>query len=96
MGGGGGGVMAREAGGVFLTLFAQSPGLLIGYALLKLAVSIAVGLMVAIACVLTWRDASGAPTEADGRFGSNWHWAHRAISKRFDVWSIAANATCTN
>jgi hypothetical protein len=44
---------AREAGGVFMSMFAQSPGLLIGYALLKLAVSIAVGLMVAIACVLT-------------------------------------------
>ena len=46
-------VGAREAAGVFLALFAQSPGLLIGYALLKLAVSIAVGLMVALACVLT-------------------------------------------
>lgn len=44
---------AREAGGVFMSMFAQSPGLFVGYALLKLAVSIAVGLMVAIACVLT-------------------------------------------
>jgi hypothetical protein len=46
-------VGAREAGGVFLSMFSQSPGLLIGYAILKLVVSIAVGLMVAIACVLT-------------------------------------------
>ena len=46
-------VGAREAGNVFLSMFAQSPGLLIGYALLKLAVSIGVGIMVAIACVLT-------------------------------------------
>ena len=46
-------VGAREALGVFLTMFTQSPGLLIGYAILKFAVSIAVGLMVAIACVLT-------------------------------------------
>lgn len=46
-------VGAREAGAVFLTLLARSPGLLIGYALLKFAVSIAVSLMVAIACVLT-------------------------------------------
>jgi hypothetical protein len=46
-------VGAREAGSVFFSMFAQSPGLLIGYALLKFAVSIAVGLMVAIACVLT-------------------------------------------
>ena len=46
-------VGAREAGSVFLSLFAQNPGLLIGYAILKFAVGIAVGLMVAIACVLT-------------------------------------------
>jgi len=44
---------AREAGNVFLSMFARSPGLLIGYALLKFAVSIGVGIMVAIACVLT-------------------------------------------
>jgi hypothetical protein len=44
---------AREAGNVFISMFAESPGLLIGYALLKLAVGIAVGIMVAIACVLT-------------------------------------------
>lgn len=44
---------AREAGSVFLSMFAENPGLLIGYALLKFAVSIAVGLVVAIACVLT-------------------------------------------
>ena len=46
-------VGAREAGSIFLSMFALNPGLLIGYALLKLAVSIAVSLVVAIACVLT-------------------------------------------
>jgi hypothetical protein len=34
-------------------MLAESPGLLIGYAVLKFVVGIAVGLVVAIACVLT-------------------------------------------
>ena len=46
-------VGAREAGNVFLSMFAQRPGLLIGYALLKFLVSIGVGILVAIGCVLT-------------------------------------------
>ena len=46
-------VGAREAGGVFLSMFSASPGLWIGYALLKFVVSIAVGLVVAIIGCLT-------------------------------------------
>ena len=46
-------VGAREAGSAFLSMFSRSPGLLIGYAVVKLAVSIGVGILVAIACVVT-------------------------------------------
>src|SRR4029079_6179926 len=43
-------VGAREAGGVFLSMLAQSPGLLIGYALLKFVLGLGVGLLVLLAC----------------------------------------------
>lgn len=46
-------VGAREAGGVFLSMLAASPGLLIGYALLKFLVGIVVGIVVLIGSCLT-------------------------------------------
>ena len=46
-------VGAREAGGIFLSMFSAMPGLWIGYALLKFVVGIAVGLAVLIASCLT-------------------------------------------
>jgi hypothetical protein len=44
---------AREASGLFLSMFAANPGLLIGYALLKFVLSIALAIMMAFVCVLT-------------------------------------------
>ncbi len=47
------GVGAREAGGVFLSMLSESPGLLIGYAILKFFVGIGVGIVVLIGSCLT-------------------------------------------
>jgi hypothetical protein len=44
---------AKDAGGVFLSMLGERPGLLIGYAILKFVVSIAVGLVVVIGSCLT-------------------------------------------
>jgi hypothetical protein len=44
---------AREAGGVFLSMFSADPGLWIGYALLKFVVGIGVGIVVLIGSCLT-------------------------------------------
>lgn len=46
-------VGAKEAGGVFLSMLSQYPGLLIGYALLKFVVSIGVGIVVLVGTCLT-------------------------------------------
>ena len=46
-------VGAKEAGGIFLSLLARSPGLFIGYAIVKFMVSIALGVFLLIVCVLT-------------------------------------------
>lgn len=46
-------VGAREAGGLFLSMFSASPGLWIGYALLKFVVGIGVGIVVLIGSCLT-------------------------------------------
>jgi|CXWL01.1.fsa_nt_gi hypothetical protein len=46
-------VGAREATGVFVSLLGAHPGLLIGYALLKLVVSIAVGMVILIGSCVT-------------------------------------------
>lgn len=46
-------VGAREAAGVFLSILAANPGLIIGYAVLKFAVSIAVGIVVVLGSCLT-------------------------------------------
>ena len=44
---------AKEAGGVFLSMLAAHPGLLIGYALLKFVFSIVLAMVLAIVCILT-------------------------------------------
>ena len=44
---------AKEAGSVFLSMFSANPGLLIGYAILKLVVSIAMGLVILIGGCMT-------------------------------------------
>lgn len=46
-------VSAREATGVFVSLLGAHPGLLIGYALLKFVVSIAVGIVILLGTCLT-------------------------------------------
>lgn len=46
-------VDARQASGVFMSLLGANPGLIIGYALLKLVVSIAVGIVILIGTCLT-------------------------------------------
>lgn len=47
------GVGAQEAGGVFLSLLSRNPGLLFGYAILKLIFSIVFGLVIFIGSCLT-------------------------------------------
>jgi hypothetical protein len=47
------GLGAREAGGVFLSLFAARPGLLIGYTLLKFVLSIGLVIMMVMVCLVT-------------------------------------------
>lgn len=46
-------VSAREASGIFLSLLGAHPGLLIGYAVLKFVVSIAVGVVIVVGSCLT-------------------------------------------
>jgi len=44
---------AREAGGVFLSMFAAHPGLLIGYTLIKFVLSIALAMVMGLVCLVT-------------------------------------------
>lgn len=46
-------ISARDAGSAFLSMLSERPGLLIGYAILKFVVSIAVGIIVLIGSCLT-------------------------------------------
>ena len=57
-------VSAREATGIFVSLLGAHPGLLIGYALLKFGVSIAVGIVILLG---GFKASAGIGDAAQGR-----------------------------